>query len=104
MAGHEANLLNAQWENDGVNLWESQLVQLPSAGVQLTQGVGQLTMSPTTVAILTVYRETGTGTSTSDIVLGPLSTTEYAMLNNKNQQGPPTSYWWDRQVTPVLNL
>lgn len=104
MAAHEANLLNSQWENDGVILWESALVQLPSAGALLTQGVGNLVMDPATVAVLTVYRETGIGQSTSDITLAPLSTTEYAMLNNKNTQGPPTSYWWNRQVTPILQL
>jgi hypothetical protein len=104
MASHEANLVNSDWGNAGVILWESTLVQLPSAGVQLSAGVSQYTMDPATVALLTVYRETGTGTSTSDITLGPLSTTEFAMLNNKNQPGTPTSYWWDRQITPILNL
>lgn len=104
MAAIEANLLNSQWENDGVILWESALVQLPSANVQLTQGVGQLTMDPATVAILTVYRQTGSGQSISNITLAPLSITEYSMINNPNSQGPPSSYWWDRQVTPILNL
>lgn len=104
MAGTEANLLNSQWENDGVILWESQLVQLPSAGVPLSIGQSNLTMDPATVALLTVYRSTGTGQGQSDVTLGPLSTTEYAQLNNPNQQGTPTSYWWDRQITPILRL
>lgn len=104
MAGIEANLINSDWSNKGVILWESVTVQLPSAGVPLTAGEAQLTMDPASVALLTVYRQTGSGTGTSDIVLGPLSQTEFAMLNNKNQPGAPTSYWWDRQITPILNL
>jgi hypothetical protein len=85
-ASDEANYCNVEWINRGVNLWESKLIQLPSAGVQLTQGVGTIPLPQTTVAILFAYRETVSGSpaATSDITLGPLS----------------TSYWFDKQIIP----
>jgi hypothetical protein len=101
-ASDEANYCNVEWINRGVNLWESKLIQLPSAGVQLTQGVGTIPLPQTTVAILFAYRETVSGSpaATSDITLGPLSTTEYGAINNKLTQAPPTSYWFDKQIIP----
>lgn len=101
-ASDEANYVLNEWVNKGVNLWESKLLQLPAPGVQLTQGVSTLVLPQTTVAILYAYRETlsGTPAATSDITLGPLSTTEYGAINNKSTQGPPTSYWFDRQIIP----
>lgn len=103
-AGLEANLLNTEWSNKGVILWESILIPLPAANTPLNAGQFQLTMSPTTIALLTVYLETVAGTTPSDIPLGVFSTTEYASLNNKQVTGRPTSYWWDRQINPVINL
>lgn len=101
-ASDEANYVNVTWANAGVNLWESKLLQLPSPGVQLTKGVGTLVLPQTTVAVLFAYRETlsGNPAAASDITLGPLSTTEYGAINNKLTQGPPTSYWFDRQIIP----
>ncbi len=101
-ASDEANYVNVEWVNKGVNLWESKLLQLPSAGAQLTQGISTLVMPQTTVAVLFAYRETlsGSPAATSDITLGPLSTTEYGAINNKLTQGPPTSYWFDKQIIP----
>jgi hypothetical protein len=104
MLGHECDQLMVQWANDGVLLWESKLLQIPP-GAQLTAGVGQYPFPDTsTVELLVAYLERGTGTGTFDLVLGPLSTTEYAMIPNKNFQGRPTSYWWDRQILPIMNL
>jgi hypothetical protein len=40
-----------------------------------------------------------------DRVLAPLSRTDYAALPDKGQQGPPTSYYFDRQsTTPTVTL
>ena len=34
----------------------------------------------------------------------PISRTEYASYPNKAQQGFPTSYWYDRLVSPTITL
>ncbi len=104
----EANLLNTEWGNKGVILWESILVPLPAANTPLAIGQYQLPMSPTVVALLAVYVETqtaiGPNVVPSNIPLGVFSTTEYAAINNPLTAGRPTTYWWDRQVIPVINL
>lgn len=100
----EANLLNTEWSNKGVILWESVLLPLPAVSIPLAINQYQLPLPATTVAILAVYLETQAGTIPSDIPLGVFSTVEYAALNNKLTQGRPTAYWWDRQITSVINL
>lgn len=102
----EANLLNSEWSNKGVVLWESVLIPLPAASTPLNAGQYQLTMASTVVALLAVYLEiqSGSPVQPSDIPLGVFSTTEYAALNNKLTTGRPTSYWWNRQINPVINL
>lgn len=103
MAETEANLLNVEWGNRGVNLWESKLIQFPTAA-QLTKAVGAYLLPATTISVLLVYIQTGTGQAINDRVLGPMSTTEWAAIPNPLTQGPPTTYWYDRQIVPVLNL
>jgi hypothetical protein len=103
MAANEANLLNIEWVNRGVNLWESALIQVPPASI-LTQGTNLYVLPATTVSVIIAYIETGSGQATNDRVMGPLSTYEYAAITNKKTQGPPTAYWFDRQITPQLWL
>lgn len=99
----EANLLNVEWVNRGVNLWESKLIQFPAAAT-LSQGVGSYALPATTIMVLLAYIETGTGLNVTDRVMGPMSTTEFAAIPNKLKQGPPTSFWFDRQIVPTMNL
>ena len=39
-----------------------------------------------------------------DIPLGPLSRTEWSAIPNKNAQGTPTVFWFNREIGPVLNV
>jgi hypothetical protein len=53
------------------------------------------------------FQSTGTGSDGGDPidrVLYPISRTEYASLPDKYVQGSPTTYWFERLTTPVINL
>jgi hypothetical protein len=39
-----------------------------------------------------------------DRIIWPLSTFEFASLPDKTQEGPPTSYWYQRTITPSIKL
>ena len=103
-ASLEANLLNVEWGNRGYNLWEQQTIQFPAAA-QLTQGTIQYALPATTLMVTLAWTETDNGDgTTTDRVMGPLSAFEYKSIPVKGVQGPPTSYWYDRQIAPLINL
>lgn len=93
-----ANLLLSEWSNQTPNLWEVGLQTLP-----LTQGVATYSLPASTVMILDLYISTGT-TSTVDRYLWPISRTEYASYSNKNTQGTPTVYWYDRLISQTVTF
>lgn len=100
-AAQEANLLQVEWSNRQPNLWLSELYP-----VTLVQGTASYPLLPRFINPMAVYMTTAPGGSGApfDRVLGPLSTFEYAALPNKTVQGPPTSYWYDRTITPTVYL
>jgi hypothetical protein len=102
-ASEEANLQNGEWVNRGYNLWKQETIQFPSAAT-LTPGVGQYALPLTILMVTLAWVETGSGQATTDRIMGPLSAVEYKSITNKLFQGPPTSYWYDRQITPLMNL
>lgn len=97
----ESNLLLNEFAvQNGVDLWKVDLVS-----TDLVQGTSAYSVDPTTIAILDMYRQTtDTNGVTTDIILYPISRSEYAALPQKQTQGPPTSFWWNRQITSVINL
>lgn len=98
-AGNEGNFLLSEWSSKQPLLWKSELISQA-----LTQGTATYDLPKRVVMILLAYIETGSGTSVQDRVIGPLSTTEYASLPNKTVQNQPTSFWFDRQITPQITL
>jgi hypothetical protein len=94
-----ANLVSMDWSNKGVNLWQVSLISQP-----LTQGIATYPVDPAVVLILDAYRTQGTGEGTTDQILLPVSRSEYASYPNKQQQGVPTTIWFDRLLAPVFNL
>jgi hypothetical protein len=40
----------------------------------------------------------------TDFMLYPLSRTQYAQIPNKLQQGPPTSFWFERTASPQIHM
>lgn len=96
----ESNLLLCEWSNKQPNLWLSKLVTVP-----LVAGTATYTLDPEIVAIQQAYMTTvDSGGSSSDRVLGGLSTVDYAAQSNKFQEGVPTTYWFNRQITPQITM
>ena len=91
-----ANMMLARFSNQGVNLWAVDLVTVPLVAGQATYAV-----DGNTIMVLDAYTTTSSGI---DRVIMPISRTEYASYPNKTQQGFPTSYWFDRLVSPTLTL
>ena len=90
------NMMLARFSNQGVNLWAVDLVTEP-----LVQGQTTYAVDNNTIMVLDAYTTTSSGI---DRVIMPISRTEYASYPNKTQQGFPTSYWFDRLVSPTLTL
>ena len=93
------NLLLADWLNQGVNLWQVELVTIP-----LVQGTGTYTMDPSVFVILDGYVTVGTGVAATDRIILPIGRSEWASYPNKQQQGFPTVFWMDRLLTPTVTL
>ena len=88
------NMLLARWSNQGVNLWAVDLVTTPLVTDQATYAV-----DPSTVMILDAYVQNDDSGANIDRIILPISRTEYASYPNKEQQGFPTVYWFDRLIS-----
>ena len=93
------NMMLARWSNQGVNLWAVDLVTTPLVTDQATYAVGS-----NTVMILDAYVTNDDSGANIDRIILPVSRTEYASYPNKEQQGFPTVYWFDRLVSPNITL
>ena len=91
-----ANMMLSRFSNQGVNLWAVDLVTTP-----LIEGQSTYAVEGNTVMILDAYTTTDQGI---DRVIMPISRTEYASYPNKAQQGFPTSFWYDRLISPTITL
>jgi len=105
-ARRELNDLFVELSNRQVNLWS---VVSPSStdgtSITLTQRTATYSITPQTVMILDAYVSLNNGTSNqTDTYITPMSRTEYASLGNKQTQGRPTSYWFDRLISPTVTL
>ena len=93
------NMMFTRWSNMGVNLWQVVLNTTP-----LVQGQSTYTVGSSTVVVLDAYISTTTGSSTIDRIILPISRTEYASYPNKAQQGFPTTFWFNRVLSPTITL
>ena len=91
------NMMLTRWSNQGVNLWQVDLVTVP-----LVQGTASYSVDPNTVVMLDAYIEYGS--PAIDRIILPVSRTEYASYPNKAQQGFPTTFWFDRLLSPTVTL
>lgn len=91
------NMMLANWSNRGVNLWQVELVTVP-----LVAGVSTYGVDASTVVMLDAYIEYGS--PAIDRIILPISRTEYASYPNKAQQGFPTTFWFDRLLSPTVTL
>lgn len=99
-ARREINLLFVELSNRQVNLWE---VVLNS--ITLVQGTGTYSIPANVVMILDAYRTLNNGTTQqTDSYITPISRTQWASIADKFTQGPPTSFWFDRLISPTITV
>lgn len=91
------NMMLTRWSNQGVNLWQVTLVTVP-----LVQGTATYSVDANTVVMLDAYIEYGS--PAIDRIILPVSRTEYASYPNKAQEGFPTTFWFDRLLSPTVTL
>jgi len=91
------NMMFTRWSNQGVNLWQVELVT-----TALVQGTATYSVDASTVTMLDAYIEYSS--PAIDRVILPISRTEYASYPNKTQQGFPTTFWFDRLLSPTVTL
>lgn len=91
------NMMFTRWSNQGVNLWQVDLVTVP-----LIQGQATYSVDANTVVILDAY--IAYQSPEIDRIVMPVSRTEYASYPNKTQQGFPTVFWFDRLLSPTVTL
>lgn len=89
------NMMLARFSNMGVNLWCVDLITTP-----LVQGTATYPVDGNTVMILDAYIVS----EGIDRIILPISRTEYASYPNKAQQGFPTTFWFDRLISPTVTL
>ena len=94
-----ANMVLTRWSSEGVNLWQVDLVTVP-----LVQGLATYPVDPNTIVMLDTFIETVSGTTAIDRIILPVSRTEFASYPNKSQQGFPTTFWFDRLLSPTVTL
>ena len=94
-----ANLVLSDWSDDQPNLWAVQLSQ-----VDLVQGTAAYTLPADVLLVLDCYITTTVSGVANDRVIYGVSRTEYSAYPNKLSQAPPTVFWFDRVVPPVLTV
>lgn len=98
-ADNEANLVQVKLSNRQPNLWTDELYS-----VSLVDGTATYTLNARLIAIQSAYITTTIGGVSTDRLVFPYSTFEYSAIPDKTQEGPPTSYWYDRKITPQISL
>lgn len=98
-AKQESNFLLSEISNLQPNLWT---VGLTSTA--LTEGTANYDVADQTVMILDAYITTTSGGEDTDRYILPISRTEYASYPNKDTEGFPTVYWYDRLINQTITL
>jgi len=93
------NMMLSRWANQGVNLWAVDLITTP-----LVTGQATYSVDANTVVILDAYVQNDDSGANIDRIILPISRTEYASYPNKEQQGFPTVFWFDRLLSPTVTL
>lgn len=81
------------------NLWTEETQEVP-----LIDGTATYTLTARTMMILIATIRTGSGFTQNDRVITPVSSVEYQSFPNKAQDGFPSVYWFNRQITPTITF
>jgi hypothetical protein len=95
----ESNLVQVELSNRVPNLWLDELYTQA-----LTEGTATYTLPGRLVAFQAAYISITSGSVTYDRLIFPYSTFEFSAIPNKEQQGPPTAFWLNMQVTPEITF
>ena len=98
-AENEANLAQVTLASRQPNLWTDELYEQV-----LTEGDNEYDLPARLIAIQAAYITTTSAGVSQDRIIWPLSVFEWSALPNKDQQGTPTSYWYDRKASPIIHL
>lgn len=98
-AYRQSNLALVKLSNLQPNLWTEETQE-----VALIDGTATYTLTARTIMVLIATIRTGSGASQNDRVLTPVSTVEYQSFPNKAQEGFPSVYWFNRQITPTITF
>lgn len=91
----ESNLLQAAWAADGITWWTVDLVTQA-----ITAGTATYDVPANVITVLDLYINNGT----SNRLIFPFSRTDYASIAVPTQQGFPTTFWFDRALSPTITL
>ena len=98
-ADSESNLLQVEMGNKQPLYWRSELYTQA-----LTDSDYDYPLPARMIAIQAAYITTTSGGVSTDRLIFPLSAFEYAALPDKTTAGSVTTYWYDRQITPIIYL
>lgn len=99
-ARRELNFLLAEAANKQVNLWKVEQFSTDLVEAQATYNV-----LPRVVMILDAWITTNPDTpNANDRYITPISRTEYASYSQKQTPGPPTTFWFDRLISPTVTM
>src|ERR1700761_3540837 len=91
------NTMLLMWSARGVNLWQVDLQTIP-----LARGIAEYKVPSNTIVMLDAYITLNNGAGEIDRLILPISRTEYASYANKRSPGFPTTYWFDRLLSPTV--
>lgn len=94
-----ANMMLGRWSSDGVNLWTVDKQTIP-----LIAGQATYTVPSNTIVMLDTYVVTTDGGMATNRLILPISRTEYASYPNPQSEGFPTTFWFDRLLSPTVTL
>lgn len=97
-ARRELNFLLASFSTLQPNLWKVEQIS-----ISLVSGTNSYSVPARVAMILDAWITTNSDTQqATDLYITPISRTEYASLSNKLTSGRPTSFWWNRLLSPVI--
>lgn len=95
------NLTLQSWSNRGINLFTRELISQA-----LTQGTATYDVPARVIDVLPngTFIRTTTGGTNTDRIMAPISRDDYAAQPNKDQQGFPTVWWFNRLINPEITV
>jgi hypothetical protein len=99
MAWMEANLMQSEWSNRGPNLW-----RVHELVFDIDSSAATYSLPSTDITVLNVTVGTGDPPNEQELTITPMTRQEYTMQPNKYTQGRPTSFWYDRTISPSITL